>query len=240
MSNELLSVLVLLPTAAVVIAIFAILRRAASNAKQSRTAEVSGIVLAVWAMLAMVLAYRGFFRPPSTHSFPPIGTNLIVVFLALALCLALSSSLRSLVANQRRLTWLHVWRLEGVVFLILMAAGQMPALWALPAGIGDIIVGVTAPFVATRLATPGGRKLAVVFNLFGMADLVVAVALGVMTSPGPTQVLHTHPTSELVTQFPLALVPTFLVPLAFTIHVISLWQLLQGTWAKGSASPASA
>lgn len=240
MSNELLSVLVLLPTAAVVIAIFAILRRGAGNAKQSRIAEVSGIGLAAWALLTMVLAYRGFFRPPGTDSFPPIGTNLIVVFLALALCLALSSSLRSLLANQRHLTWLHVWRLEGAVFLILMATGQMPALWALPAGTGDIIVGVAAPFVAMRLDRPGGGRWAVVFNLFGMADLVVAVALGVMTSPGPAQVFQTHPTSELVTHFPLALVPTFLVPLAFTIHVISLWQLLRGAWAKGSASAASA
>jgi hypothetical protein len=31
-----------------------------------------------------------------------------------------------------------------VVFLLLMADRQMPALWALPAGTGDVIVGVTA------------------------------------------------------------------------------------------------
>jgi hypothetical protein len=38
--------------------------------------------------------------------------------------------------------------------------------------------------------------------------------------------------AELVARFPLALVPTFLVPLAFTLHVVSLWQLLGGTWAR--------
>lgn len=240
MSNELLSILVLLPTAAVVIAIFAVLRRAAGNARQSRIADVAGIILAAWAVLAMILAHRGFLRPPDTSSFPPIGTNLIVVFLALGFSLALSPSLRSTVSNQSHLTWLHVWRLEGIVFLILAATGQVPALWALPAGIGDIIVGATAPFVAARLDRPGGRRRAVVFNLFGMADLVVAVSLGMLTSAGPTQVFFTQPTSELLTKFPLALVPTFLVPLAFTIHIISLWQLLRGTWAKGSAIAASA
>ena len=31
-------------------------------------------------------------------------------------------------------------------------------------------------------------------------------------------------------EFPLALVPTFLVPLAFALHVVSLWQLFGGTW----------
>jgi hypothetical protein len=29
----------------------------------------------------------------------------------------------------------------------------------------------------------------------------------------------------MLTQYPLALVPTFLVPLAFTLHVVSLLQL---------------
>ncbi len=51
-----------------------------------------------------------------------------------------------------------------------------------------------------------------------------------MTNPGPAQVFQTTPTSELATQFPLALVPAFLVPLAFTLHVVSLWQLFGGTW----------
>jgi hypothetical protein len=63
-----------------------------------------------------------------------------------------------------------------------------------------------------------------------MADLVVAVALGVMTNPGPTQVFYPTPNAELLTQFPLALVPAFLVPLAFTLHVASLLQLLSDTW----------
>jgi hypothetical protein len=151
----------------------------------------------------------------------------------MALCLAASGSLRGLLSNQRHLIWLNVWRLVGVVFLLLMAAGQMPALWALPAGIGDVIVGAAAPWAATKLGTPGGGGRAVIFNLFGLADLVVAVGLGITTSPGALQLFRTVPTSELATSFPLALVPTFLVPLAFMLHIASLWQLWRGTWARG-------
>jgi hypothetical protein len=43
---------------------------------------------------------------------------------------------------------------------------------------------------------------------------------------------HTVPSSELVTHFPLVLVPTFLVPLAFTLHIVSLAQLVGGAWAR--------
>jgi hypothetical protein len=67
-----------------------------------------------------------------------------------------------------------------------------------------------------------------------MADLVVAVALGVMTNPGPTQVFHTIPTAELLTRYPLALVPAFLVPLAFTLHVVSILQLLREPWGQSA------
>jgi len=116
-----------------------------------------------------------------------------------------------------------------------MANGQMPALWALPAGMGDVIVGATAPWIARRVETPRGKRHAIIFALFGMADLVVAVGLGVMTSPGPAHVFRTTPTSELATRFPLALVPTFLVPLAFILHVVSLWQLIGHTWVTRSA-----
>jgi hypothetical protein len=38
------------------------------------------------------------------------------------------------------------------------------------------------------------------------------------------------PTSELVTHFPLALVPAFLVPLTFVLHIVSLWQLFGLRW----------
>jgi hypothetical protein len=229
MSMFYLGVVIVAVTAAVVIAIFLVLWRARSSPRQSRTAVVSAVVLSSWAMVTALLAQRGWFRPPDLYSPPPVGGALGLALAVLTVSLLLSPSLRSLLTNQRHLILLNLWRLVGVVFLMLMANGQMPALWALPAGSGDVIVGATAPWIARHLDTPEGRRRAIIFNLFGMADLVVAVSLGVMTSPGPAHVFHTTPTSELATQFPLALVPTFLVPLAFILHVVSLRQLLGAT-----------
>lgn len=234
MSTSLLAVLVLGPTAVVVAALFWVLWRERTSTGEARIALASGGALAVWAVITTVLAYRGFFRPADAASVPPIGINLVVALFVLALSLAASASLRGLLSRQANLIRLHVWRLEGIVFLILMAKGQMPALWALPAGIGDILVGATAPWIARHLDTPQGRRRAIIWNVFGMADLIIAVGLGIMTNPGPTQVFFTTPSSEMVTRFPLALVPTFLVPLAFTLHVISLWQLVGGAWALPS------
>ena len=39
------------------------------------------------------------------------------------------------------------WRVIGVMFLALYAFGLLPGLFAWPAGVGDAIVGLSAPFV---------------------------------------------------------------------------------------------
>ena len=141
------------------------------------------------------------------------------------MCLWRSPTLRGLLRNQKNLIRLNVWRLEGALFLALMFTGQVPALWAIPAGVGDVLIGASAFWVAARLVEPGGRRRAVIFNLLGLLDLVVAIGLGITTNPGPAQIFHTMPSAELLTRFPLALVPGFLVPLAFMVHFVSLWQL---------------
>jgi hypothetical protein len=69
-----------------------------------------------------------------------------------------------------------------------MVRGQMPALWARPAGLGDILIAVTAPWIAGQADSPRGKRRAILWNLLGIGDLAVAVGLGIMTSPGPTQV----------------------------------------------------
>ncbi|MGI8449589.1 MAG: hypothetical protein ACR2MP_20905 [Streptosporangiaceae bacterium] len=70
------------------------------------------------------------------------------------------------------------FRVAGVAFLLTMALGHLPALFALPAGLGDIATGIAAPLVAHRLAQDRGRRAALWLNAFGMTDLVVALTLG--------------------------------------------------------------
>lgn len=231
-----LALVVLPSTAIVVAALSAALWRERTSVREGRVALLAGVALLLWAIVAAVLAYRGVFQPKDAESAPPIGVNLVVVLSFVAASLAVSESLRRLLTRQvANLIRLHLWRLVGVVFLVLMVGGQMPVLWALPAGIGDILVAVTAPWIARHVDSPGGRRRAIIWNLLGAGDLVVAVGLGIMTSPGPTHVFETTPTSELITRFPLALVPAFLVPLAFTLHVISLEQLLGSSWVRSNA-----
>ena len=126
-------------------------------------------------VVTTVLASRGFFQPQDAESAPPVGINLVVVLSVLAASLVTSASVRRLLTRQANLIRLHLWRLVGIVFLVLMVRGQMPALWALPAGIGDILIAVTAPWIAGQVDSPRGKRRAIAWNLLGISDLVVAV-----------------------------------------------------------------
>jgi hypothetical protein len=128
-----------------------------------------------------------------------------------------------------RLAWPHTLRVLGGVFLIVLALDKLPAVFAIPAGLGDIAVGVAAPFVAWRLASGtdrgGAVRSAVWFNILGIVDLAVAVSIGFLAGLGPTRLLQVTPSTEALTLLPLALIPTTAVPLAVALHLVSLRRL---------------
>ncbi len=111
----------------------------------------------------------------------------------------------------------QTYRVIGVMFLWpFLAAGALPAGFALPAGIGDVLTGLAAPFVARAVARnhPSARAWAVRWNWFGILDLVVAVAAAVLTQ------------TTNISRFPLVIVPLFLgPPLGILTHLYSLRNL---------------
>ena len=96
--------------------------------------------------------------------------------------------------------------------------GGLPGLFALPAGIGDVATGLLAPFVAYAWYSgkPYARGAAIAWNVFGMADLINAVALGTITGSGSGGIV-----------FPIVLIPAYGVPRAFLMHSYSLVGLLR-------------
>ena len=133
-----------------------------------------------------------------------------------------------------RLELPHTPRVAGVAFLLYLALGHLPALFALPADLGDIAAGVAALLVARRLAQRTGRRAALWFNTFGMTDLVVALTLGTLTG---FHLLNVTPSSAPITELPLALIPTATVPVFFALHITAVSALVK---APRTALPAAA
>jgi hypothetical protein len=138
----------------------------------------------------------------------------------------------------------QAYRTIGVVFLVLLAQRQLPEHFALPAGWGDMVVGVTAPLVGLALARKarGARAVAIAWNVFGLADLIVAVGMGTgLLAPFLAPQLGTPvPPAAAMGVFPMLLVPAFVVPLSVFLHLFALGGLLRGARMGSRLTPAAA
>src|SRR5437899_7454965 len=196
---------------------------------RKRFAIASGVYLLGWMVLAFVLGSAGVFQATPSRAFSPVAVGIAVTVLTGMVLLSRSSALNAVIAAIP-LPWLvgvQLYRVVGFSFLVLYALGRLPGEFAIPAGAGDVAVGLAAPVVG-YLFYKGYRWscLAVLgWNIVGILDLVVAVATGFLSSPGPFQVLALESPNELITAFPLVLVPLYAVPLSILLHLASLKRL---------------
>lgn len=184
-----------------------------------------------WLCLGIVLAAQGFFWTGPQETAPRVAYAIIPFVLGCGL-LIVSPTFRRVV-DETPPQWmigLQSNRLLGGLFLLVYLQGQLqlPALMAIPAGIGDLLVGVAAPFVAYLFVTKhrNARWIGVFWNIAGVIDLAIAVATGVMTSPGPLHLFALDAPNMLMSAYPFAIIPAFGVPVWVLLHIFSLRALL--------------
>jgi hypothetical protein len=208
-------------------AVCIVLFRGAVNARLgTRTAVLlttgTAVVIGSWYAVSAAIGAGGGYRAQLGRQVPwmPIA---VVGFALLLLALSRIRIVRRALAApgmRGQLVLPHAFRaVEGAVFVIAMFIGHLPALFAIPAGFGDIAVGIAAPFVARKLAHGSGRLAARRFNILGIADLVTALTLGAVTG---FQLIHIGPSAQALSDLPLVLIPTAAVPLLLVLHIVSL------------------
>ena len=207
------------------------------------TAGVLSVAFIGWEAVARYLGAANTYlatieNPPAV---PTVLFGLLVPLAVAAIGVWQSESIARLV-SAIPLHWLvaQVYRVGGGIFLMLWADGRLPWQFALPAGIGDVATGIVAVVVAARLARNaiGAHSATYAWCLFGIADLVVAIAMGAMTSPGQAHLLALEAPNLLMTAYPLVMVPTFAVPLALMLHGLVLLRLRRGAAATGRLAAA--
>ncbi len=161
---------------------------------------------------------------------PVLPIALLLPLLVSVVAFQAVPALRAMVENipQEQLVGIQIIRLLGFPFLLLLAQKLLPAVFALPAGIGDMLVGFEAIFVAGLYArrVSSAPMMGLIWNLTGIADFAVALTIGFLASSTPLRAIHVIPSTDLVAAFPLALVPTFGVPLFLVMHVLSLRRVI--------------
>lgn len=208
---------------------------------QATTTSLVGAVLALWFVLVFFLGEQGVFVQPQEAPPIPILLGVSVPLLVFLAAYLRSEAFRQLVltADLRVLTAIQAWRAGGLSFLALYAHDVLPGLFAWPAGLGDIFIGLTAPWAMLALIRqPDFRasRLFLAWNLLGILDLVVAVGTGVL-STGFVAGLAGAITTAPMAQLPLILIPAYFVPLFIMLHLAAL---LQARRSRRSGVPARA
>src|SRR5262249_17598546 len=192
------------------------------------TKALVAVALTGWLALVMVLgAARAFVSPPGTPPLPIAigGVTPIVLFLV---AFWQSRRFRELIltADVRVMLAVQAWRFAGLGFLALYAYDVLPGAFALPAGLGDMAIGATAPWLLHAIIRQprfAASKTFVVWNLLGLLDLVVAVGAGALSSALATGDLGEITTAPMAL-LPLVLIPTYFVPICVMLHLAALIQ----------------
>jgi hypothetical protein len=189
------------------------------------------IALTAWFLLVASLGAVGAFvgapgKPPLAIALGA-GSPLLLFFA----WMRLSQSFRGFVLSLdlRLIAGMQAWRWAGLGFLFLYAHNVLPAVFALPAGLGDMAIGVMAPWMILALVRRPGFATSAAFirwNLFGILDLVVAVSIGALSAVFATGAPGEISVAPMAT-LPLLLIPAFLVPLFLMLHAAALLQIRQ-------------
>src|SRR5215467_11077010 len=191
----------------------------------------------LWFAVAWSAAINGVFRTGASPSPVPLLPLAIFLPVIIGAPLLLLSKQVGQVLDAMPATWLvalQLYRVFGSWALAAWLRGALPGVFALPAGIGDVLTGLFAlpAAIAVATGTAAGRRAATLWNIFGLADFAVAITMGMITSPGPLQLIVPAVQSIGAGDYPGVLTPAFVVPSSILLHTLSLRQLRRRSRAE--------
>lgn len=176
-----------------------------------------GALAGSWVALAAVVTAAGYFDAPGVlplmFAFPLVAAALLTLFAP-----GFRTALAAIPATY--IIGVNVFRLIGLLFLVLLVEGRLAGPFPYFAGIGDVITGLFAlPVARFAQHAPLNHPRILAWNAFGMLDLVVAAALGVLSQPGSLHLIHAGVGSAALGTLPWSLIPLVLVPTFLIGHV---------------------
>ena len=195
--------------------------RESGHANRKTIALTLGVL--AWSIFAFGAVKYGFDRE-FFGGLLPVRT-LVYLFLAAGLGFAFRWALVGEGLSQHMLIGMQLIRPMGWVFIMEHWRGNLPRIFAHPAGWGDLLVGIIALVVLIRYRSqkiPNGAVI-LVFTV-GIADFVSAFFFGFTSSATPLQ-LFAFDQPNQVMLYPTGLIPLFMVPYAVIFHILSITEM---------------
>ncbi len=182
------------------------------------------LLVAALFVSAYWIGVTGFLTTDTNTLIRPIALNVIVPVVLFLATYMISERFRNFVLAQDyvALTMFQHFRVLGFTFLILYSFDKLPALFAWPAGYGDIAVGFAAPFVVLSLLRDPNYAHSnsfLMFHILGMLDFLAAVSTAFLASGVYPELIPEGITSGPMEVWPLNLFPSFFVPILIILHL---------------------
>jgi hypothetical protein len=180
-----------------------------------------GIFVTVWSVSGIMADFSKF-----PLNFMPVIAVPLITTIALLFSRSLGEIVRHIPPQQ--LIRLQSFRvLVELLLWALFAKNLLPEQMTFEGRNFDIVSGLTAPLIAWLVATNRiSRPVLIAWNILCLALLINIVTVAILSTPSPWRIFMNEPSNTIVTYFPVSLLPGFLVPLAYILHVLSLKQLL--------------
>lgn len=198
--------------------------------RQKKIFNRVSLSLSFWLALVSVLSIRGFFS--NFDSFPPrLMIVLFVPLITLVWALLLSKTTKELLPfiSSRALTGLQVFRLFVEILLwMLFVQNLLPIQMTFEGRNFDILAGITGPIIAYLAYHKKviSKKGVIIWNVICLGLLINIVTTALLSIPTPFRYFMNEPANTIVAEFPIVWLPAFLVPLAYSLHFLSLRQLI--------------
>jgi hypothetical protein len=205
-------------------------------------------LLALWLAAAYFIGAEHLLTNTGARLIAPIAITAAVPVAGFVVLYAVWTRFRQFILGQsiETLTMLQHWRIIGFAFLPLYFYDALPGFFAWPAGVGDIAIGLAAPFVVARLrsdaefATSSGLLR---FHYLGLLDFVVAIAAAGLSAGAFPALVPSGVTSAGMDVWPLNLFPSFIVPVFIILHLsvlLKVRELRRGATQRLHAAPRTA
>lgn len=198
------------------------------NSSHSGSNRVVLTVLGIWFGLALAVGATGMtqqLRPPAPQIV--LGTLTILALGALWFIKPIHSWAMQI--DLRVFVAFHLTRFVGIYFLFLYQQGELPYEFAVHGGWGDILVATLAiGLLAIGPAVGRKRLLFRVWNIIGLADILFVVATAARLA------LVDPESMAPLLRLPLALLPTFVVPIIIASHVWLFGRLVTAPTEEGT------
>jgi hypothetical protein len=202
----------------------AMMRSGVLTRQVRRRTLVAGLLIIFWLVLLKYLAANHILD--DWNAMPP--RIMIVVLPPLVFMIYLMFSkrvkiyLRAIPSNW--LIFIQSYRiLVELILFRLLVENVIPVQMSFEGRNWDILTGITALIAGYFTATGRmSRRAIILWNVFGLILLINIVTVAILSTPLPIRSFMNEPANTVVAYFPFVWLPGFIVPVAYTMHALSI------------------